>query len=58
MRIIVATIVVTLGTSIVSAAPCPDFASVRLSAEAACPCADQASAVAYKSCVKAKLKAD
>jgi len=58
MRIILATIVVALGASALGATPCADLASIRLTVEAACPCADQASAGTYKSCVKAKLKAD
>jgi cysteine-rich repeat protein len=58
MRITIGAIVVALSASAVGAAPCTDLASTRVTAEEACPCAGQASAKAYKSCVKAKLKAD
>ena len=59
MRIIVGmAIVSTLGAGVAGAAPCTDLASIRQAVEAACPCADQAKAGAYKKCVKTKLKAD
>jgi len=38
------------------AAPCTDLANIRANVEAACPCASQSSAGAYKSCVKGALK--
>lgn len=37
-------------------ASCPDLATIRESVEAACPCASQASAGAYKRCVKGAIK--
>src|SRR5690348_8434546 len=58
MRISVAAIVMSLGAGAVWAAPCSELASIRLTVEAACPCAAQASPGAYKGCVRAKLKAD
>lgn len=57
MRIIVGAIMVALGASAVGAAPCTDLASIRSQVEVACPCADQTSSKAYKSCVKTTLKA-
>jgi cysteine-rich repeat protein len=58
MHIIVVAITVALGASAVRAAPCMDLATLRATVEGACACAGQASAKAYKQCVKAKLKAD
>lgn len=59
MRIIsMITVLGALCARVAGAAPCADLSSIRQAVEAACPCADQASAAAYKSCVKAKLKAD
>jgi hypothetical protein len=57
MRII--SIVTVLGVVYAAsawAAPCTDLATLRANVEAACPCASQSSAGAYKSCVKGALK--
>ena len=60
MRLVRNLAVVVLGVGTAMAAPCPstDLAALRQQVEQACPCAEAASAGAYKKCVKDKLKAD
>ena len=58
MRIVSSMMVVGALYAGVAGAACTDLATIRESVEAACPCAGQSSAGAYKQCVKGKLKAD
>jgi cysteine-rich repeat protein len=60
MRLVISLAAVVLGVGTAAAAPCPsiDLTALRAAVEDACPCAEAASAGAYKKCVKDKLKAD
>jgi cysteine-rich repeat protein len=59
MRIIFGIVAVAaLSVRVAGAASCAEFTTLRQTVETTCPCAAQASAGAYKQCVKAKLKAD